>query len=99
MEPHTQGNILTTIAESVILLGQNFTVWVLIAFGLGYGLREIISRRRRKRMRRRHRETVDLLTQHEMEFIRTLRDADIHEKKRKTARQPPELPELPEQRK
>jgi ABC-type multidrug transport system fused ATPase/permease subunit len=99
MEPHTQGDILTTIADYVILLGQNSVVWVLIAFGLGYGLREIISRRRRKKLRRRHRETVDLLTQHEMEFIRTLRDADTHKKNRKTARQPPELPELPEQTK
>jgi hypothetical protein len=93
MEPRTQGDILTTIADYVVLLGRNPFVWVLLAFGLGYALRELISRRRRKKMRRRHRETVDLLTQHELEFIRTLRDADVQKKNRKTSRNLPEPPE------
>jgi hypothetical protein len=93
MEPRTQGDILTTMTDYVVLLGRNPVVWVLLAFGLGYALRELISRRRRKKMRRRHRETVDLLTQHELEFIRTLRDADVQKKNRKTSRHLPEPPE------
>ena len=54
IEPQILSNIWDTTAEAVILIDRHPAVWVLIAFALGYLVRELISRRRRKKFRRRH---------------------------------------------
>ena len=47
-------DIWDTAAGAENLIYRHPTVWVLIAFALGYLVRELISRRRRRKFRRRH---------------------------------------------
>ena len=46
-----------------------FLLSLLIAFGLGYGVREIISRRRRAEYLRRHRLAVDHVNANELDKL------------------------------
>ena len=54
IEPQILSNIWDTAAGAEILIYRHPIVWVLVAFALGYLVRELISRRRRKKFRRRH---------------------------------------------
>jgi hypothetical protein len=51
MEPRTLNSILEIAGD---VLCRHFIVAALVAFALGYLVREIISRHRRKKFRRRH---------------------------------------------
>jgi hypothetical protein len=70
-----------------------FTVSLLIAFALGYEVRAIVSRRRRKKYLRRDRQDANRLNPIELEVLRSNEDTGRSVKINEGRNQRPESPE------